>query len=419
MTIPMRNRRSPIGLPSLVHIKVLPGEGLGETRDVIRRIKDRHLCSEAGEGLKLTLDSMEGYVECVKGENRIFFIALGPGRGQEPVLEKYREYEELAEEIEALIPGDPISSFTLRIGCSEGVENAHRLLKEYLNQAGESVKGMGVVRGCLLAMLEGESRGDPVQVLKRDWVLIPFKGEDTLEEAWRICWDMASLAFYGGQLNQLRVSHDLVLKQIDASEKNTQVRINKIFAGLRHTVEEIEPGELEGVLREVTTLFSSLSILVSTMRRDYIKAQSLLRSIETLFKTWNEEDFPGYPSNSSMELDEYRELIAPFEDYIKRVDALRVQLNTVLDAVRTYLGIQGQRMSVEEQASSKALLSRLVKLQEVLHKLEILIVAFYITEMGRLVFEAVAHEMAGVLTVAFIPIALLTSIGIRRILHKQ
>jgi len=155
------------------------------------------------------------------------------------------------------------------------------------------------------------------------------------------------------------------------------------------------------------------------MRRDYVKAQSILRRIVSLYKSWLEKPLGSYPMNSSMEVDTYSSLIIPFKDFIDRVDALRVQLNTVLDAVRTYLGIQRQRLSIQEQASSKDLLARLVNLQEVLHKLEILIVAFYITEMGRLVFEVIAPEKADILTVIFIPIALLMSIVIGRLLHKH
>ncbi|RLI31973.1 hypothetical protein DRO56_04335 [Candidatus Bathyarchaeota archaeon] len=83
--------------------------------------------------------------------------------------------------------------------------------------------------------------------------------------------------------------------------------------------------------------------------------------------------------------------------------ALRVQLNTVLDAVRTYLSIQQQSLSLEEQKSSKEQLIRLVNLQELLHKLEILIVAVYMTEMARIVFEALWHEMANLLTASLYP----------------
>ncbi|MCD6263286.1 hypothetical protein J7L60_02590 [Candidatus Bathyarchaeota archaeon] len=120
-----------------------------------------------------------------------------------------------------------------------------------------------------------------------------------------------------------------------------------------------------------------------------------------------------------MEVDTYERLVAPFKDFVDRVDALRVQLNTVLDAVRTYLSIQQQSLSLEEQKSSKEQLIRLVNLQELLHKLEILVVAVYMTEMARVVFEALWHETANLLTALFIPVALLAAILIGRLLHKE
>lgn len=197
------------------------------------------------------------------------------------------------------------------------------------------------------------------------------------------------------------------------------MRINEILAGLRLPVEQIEPKHLEGILTEVTVLFSRLSILVGAMRRDNVKAQSLLRGLPRLFMMWNEEAVDAQPKNSTVEIDSYESLVAPFKDYIDRVEAVRVQLNTVLDAVRTYLEIQGQRMSVEEQKSAREQVTRLVELQETLHKLEIVIVAVYLTEMARIVFEAFIHEKANVLTVASIPLALLIAVLIGRLLHGE
>ena len=112
-------------------------------------------------------------------------------------------------------------------------------------------------------------------------------------------------------------------------------------------------------------------------------------------------------------------MIVPFEDFIERTDALMAQFNTILDSVRTYLGIKQQKMSIMEQTSSKEQLVRLVNLQEILHKLEILIVAFYLTEMARIGFDTITHESANLLTVAFIPFALLISVLLIRALHKK
>ncbi|MCJ7506045.1 hypothetical protein MUP05_06205 [Candidatus Bathyarchaeota archaeon] len=60
-----------------------------------------------------------------------------------------------------------------------------------------------------------------------------------------------------------------------------------------------------------------------------------------------------------------------------------------------------------------------MNLQEILHKLEVLVLTFYLTEMARIVFETTLHESATLLTAAFIPFALLTSILISRSLHKK
>jgi uncharacterized membrane-anchored protein len=209
-----------------------------------------------------------------------------------------------------------------------------------------------------------------------------------------------------------------MLKQVDASEESTQLRIDEILMELRKPAEQLKPEDLEEVLREVTVLFSRLSVLGSTMRRDYVKASSILREIRALFQAWNEEGVEGYPRNSAIELDSFEGIVAPLMDFTDRVEALRGQLDTVLDAVRTYLSIQGQRMSIEEQRSSREQLIRMVNLQEILHKLEILIVAFYLTEMGRLFFEALIPETAGLLTIGFIPAAFIIAISVMRFLHR-
>ena len=421
---PMLLEKPPVRFPSLVRIEVLqPVEGASASSEALSGLKSRlgDTCSEVGGWLLLDLSSAEGCVKVSEGEAGCFLVAaLGLKSGLPSLSSGVQEdFERLVEELRSAVGSPPLSVFTIRVGLSESLEGALLHLEEYLRQAGRSARSMGVVRGCLLATL-GEAATGLSCPIERDLAVVPFgcSLEDALDVLWGLCLDVALLASYGGRLNELRVSREPALRQIDASEKSTQMRINEIFASLRLPSEEVEEG-LEGVLREVTTLFSSLSILVSAMRRDHVRAQVLLRRIESLFRGWGEEPLKGYPTNSTLELDAYRSLVAPFGDFISRVEALRVQLNTVLDAVRTYLGIQEQKLSMEEQTSSKSLLERLVRLQEVLHKLEVLIVAFYITEMGRLVFEALAHEMVNVLTALFIPVALILAILVSRMLHRE
>ncbi|GEM_PF-2351910 len=413
-------------LPSFVSIMVHPrDEGSKSVREIIEQLGFRyHSPLEPEKGVKLELNGLEAYIYGFEEEeSQLFFVAILPSvveGDQLSFVEEWEKCEELVAELKEIITKDPISAFTICVRSSKGIKEAKLLLKRYLEGVKLHIRSMGIVRGCLLIMLEDQGTVHSPRTIKRDVILISFDQE--LEEAtktvWRIISDLSTLASCVGRLNKIKSSRELAFQQIDYSEENTQVKINEIFATMRRH-SEIGPEGLESVLKETTTLFSSLSILVGAMRRDYVKALSLIRQVESLFKAWNEESILQYPTNSSVELDHYKGMIAPFEDFIHRVDALRAQLNTVLDAARTSVGIQSQKLSLEEQSSSKDLLVRLVNLQEILHKLEVLIIAFYITEMGKLVFEAFAHEKAGILTVAFIPIALVISMAIRRLLHGE
>ncbi|MCX6653652.1 MAG: hypothetical protein NTY03_00875, partial [Candidatus Bathyarchaeota archaeon] len=108
-----------------------------------------------------------------------------------------------------------------------------------------------------------------------------------------------------------------------------------------------------------------------------------------------------------------------YEDYIVRSEALKSRLGIVMDSVETYLSIQQQKLTLEEQKASKEQLVRLVSLQEIFHKVEIFVLAVYMTEMARIVFEVVAEHDALLFTAIFIPVALVIAIVVTRLLHHE
>jgi uncharacterized membrane-anchored protein len=203
---------------------------------------------------------------------------------------------------------------------------------------------------------------------------------------------------------------------ISSAEEDTQKAIEEI-QGRFITAAKLE--DMEESLKVITGRFSTLSVLAGAVRRDNIVVESKLGEVEDLFQRWNESEVEGYPTIFSMEMIHYKALSKPFRDFGDRIESLRVELGTVLDTVRTYLSVNQQKIVVTEQKSSKDLLARLVNLQEALNKLEVLIVAFYITEMGGLLFEVIARDIAPLLTVAFIPLAMLASFGLIRLLHMH
>lgn len=198
---------------------------------------------------------------------------------------------------------------------------------------------------------------------------------------------MTSLASHVGRLNRLRLTHESMIKQIDASERSTQFRINEIFNAVRRPLEQVKPEESEGMLREVTTIFSSLSILASATRRDYIKAQSVLRSVRGLFDSWNEQNFAQYRTNSSTEMGLYENIVAPLEDFTERVDALIDQLNTVFDALRTSVSIRQQKQNSQTLELQLRILNSIEEheglLKELTWAVVILTIMLVLLEIGR------------------------------------
>jgi hypothetical protein len=155
------------------------------------------------------------------------------------------------------------------------------------------------------------------------------------------------------------------------------------------------------------------------MKVNYSEAESVLLNIESLFSRLKGGDLEGFPENHMLELDKYTQIVRNFHHYIIRSEALKSRLETVMEEVRTYLSLQQQKLAIDEQKSSREQLMRLVNLQEIFHKVEIFIVAVYITEMAHIIFEVLAHDKATLFTAMFIPVALLLAVVVSRMLHKN
>ena len=291
------------------------------------------------------------------------------------------------------------------------------IFNEYSAHQAQLHMGLGVIRGCLLAMFGDSQQVEENQVIERNLLLSPFNSADAEVISSELLDDISFLASIEGEINRLYRIRQPFFKLISSSEEDTLKAIEEIFG--KSLLSTVKLEDMEESLKVITGRFSTLSVLAGAVRRDNIVVGYKLDEVEDLFQRWNESEVEGYPTIFSLEMIHYKALSKPFENFRDRIESLRVELGTVLDTVRTYLSVNQQKLGVEEQKSSKDLLARLVNLQEALNKLEILIVAFYITEMGSLLFEVIAHDIAPLLTVAFIPLAMLASFGLIRLLHTH
>jgi len=317
--------------------------------------------------------------------------------------------ESFLENLKALLP-EPNYENTIKLIQTNILEETEDPLPELMEDS-TPIENAGVLKNSIIACA-------PTVNNRRKYILFHPEERDAANKVWKILSDISEISYHTWEIDHLYSNRHLMFEQIDASEKNTQYRINEILAEMRKPVDEMQPSDLEEVLREITIQFSRLSTMASSMRRDLVKTRSLRSRLREILDEWGEKPYREYRTNSSALLNRMDRAMAPFTDFIERVEALMTQLNTVLDSVRTYLSIKQQKINITQQEASKNQLVRLVNLQEILHKLEILIVAVYITEIFKTVIESLTHEKTHLYTALFIPIALVASLLISRTLHK-
>jgi hypothetical protein len=417
----MSRQTPPNWSPALVYLaafRVGPDQP-ADPRVVLGRVGEEYGGERSEDGLALEFVSggVSAYVHCrVEDAIQSFLVALGgvkPGKGGGRSPHSGEVGLGIVDDIKRLLPGGPVYDFELRF--ARGEEEA---LGSPGLEGGRRLRCGGVVGGFrLFSWPIGD--GSPGEGRSRGFLAIPSRASTAdAGEAWELVHDLSRLLALSGQMYALYGDRRLMFEQMEASEASTQMRINEIHAQLRRPVEEIRSSDLEEVLKEITIQFSRLSTLSNTMTRDRVKMEAIFRGLRAVLRGLNERPLEGYVTITSDVTLEHEDIVEPFGAFVGRAEAIQSQLNTVLDSVRTYLGIQQQKLSIAEQASSREQLVRLVNLQEILHKLEILVVAFYLTEMARIVFETLSHEWAGIWTAAFIPFALLISILLGKALNR-
>jgi len=313
---------------------------------------------------------------------------------------------------------NPLSTFTVFMPVAEDEHVAVSLAEEYSRHLSRPKPGIGIVRESVLSILEPEN--EEKESFDRYYFLSPIHvvGEEAEKRVESVLSEIRHLAIHTAELSKLYNSCQSFFSALETGEMEVKEKTEDFLFKLIGP----EPAGLESLeswLRYIMEREATITTMIGTMQGNRLEAKLIVSKLDSLFRRLNEVRFEGYPTNTELELDGYRGSIEPFERYIVRSEAMKTRLETIMDEVRTYLSLQQQKTSIEEQKASKEQLIRLVNLQEILHKLEILIVAFYLTEMARIVFEPVFHDAAGLLTAAFIPFALIISVGVGRLLHRE
>lgn len=315
------------------------------------------------------------------------------------------------------LPSPAFATFV--IFAPEAIDETHAsaLIESYSRLLSKPKIGVGVVRGCLFSILESRNEGEQfnkyyfVSPIKPSRDTRPQSFDETME-------DIKTVAVHSAQLSRLYRGSKNFFSTLKPGEIEISERTEAFLWNLMRP-EPVGLETLESWLGYIMEREASLSAMIAAMRGSMIEAQLIISRIEDLFRRLNERSFNEESTSLIGEIRAYNRTLKTYEDYLVRSEALKARLGTIMDSVRTYLSIQQQKLTLEEQKASKEQLVRLVGLQEIFHKVEIFILAVYMTEMARIIFEVVAEHEATLLTAIFIPVALVIAVGVSRLLHRE
>jgi hypothetical protein len=357
----------------------------------------------------------------LKGFEAFFLLKSTIEYGQEyelkSVVNDDLQLHDFSETAPASLPLSVFTTFTILIPTTTDSEQVSSVLEQYQDQLSKFKAGVGIVRGLVFSILDSDVDEELSNSL---WFLSPFV-TSTISDERRLkeVVDMIeSLAVYTAELAKLHNNSKKYFSVLEVGESEISERVESYLWKLLGP-EPVDLETLETWLSYLMERESTVSAIIGNMMINNMEAKSIISKVENVFIRINERSFKDYPKNLELEAQKYSSIIRNFEHNIVRSEALKSRLDTTMEKVRTYLDLQRQKLAIEEQRSSKEQLEKLVNLQEMFHKVEIFIVAVYITEMAHIIFEVLAHEMVNVLTAIFIPIALVIAIGVSRLLHKE
>jgi hypothetical protein len=344
-----------IASPTLVNLAIFDLEDQADSERTLEVIKKSHwleppVVSEKSASIRL--EEVLCSVRLTREKNCDVFSIEASHIGDDYVTNEWRrdsdDYRIKVRRLAESLPKNPIGAVSIFIGSVNSENDALCLIREYAEYTNSDKVSAGITGNCVLASF-GKTYGevDP-QLFTRHLLLCSMNlaRPQAKQAVSKLIADIKDIAINHGKLNRLSQLCRPYFLQVDSGEEEIQEKIDGILNRMRETkVVEIET--LKSWLSDVLERFSSLSVLSGSVKRDQVMAQSCAEENANLVSQWSEINLKGYPTNTFVETAEYTNMLRPFEDFVGRTEALRNQLETVSDMIRTYLGILQQEQSSE------------------------------------------------------------------------
>jgi len=390
-----RESGSVLGSPSLTNIRIYELEDrevLDRALESIRRDYAANLFEEDRNIFKINLKDAICNIELtVRKDCTAISTSIRHPCGEHASKEWQKDLERYRNQLQTILsplPKNPISSFSVLIGKTSSEREALKLVRTYSDYVGSREVAAGIAGNCLLATFGKAAEEIDPGYVRRELLLSPMKMplsemEKTVSQFLN---DIKHLAINQGKLDRLQRLCQPYFPQIDPGETEIQEKIENIMGRITQT-EPVDLETLKSWLSEVMERFSTVSTLSALIKRDQATAANYIEENKNLLSQWSERSIEGYPTNTIRETIEYSDTLRPFQNFIERTEALRIQLERVSDFVRTYLGIRQQEQSSETLGQQVKMLHAIEKHEKLLKDLTwivaLLTVTLVLLELAR------------------------------------
>ncbi len=205
---------------------------------------------------------------------------------------------------------------------------------------------------------------------------------------------------YNDALNRLR-------KIEDNGTKNLEV-INK-------TLPDAATNILKTWLNQLTADFAELAKLAEESNRQFADTSTYKAAIHEVFSDFLEEPIENYAPLSTPVLRSTDKISSDHMNLLNRIDRSGKQKTSIISIIRTKIDLLQREQSFALQYSMNETSKAQMAMQQSVEGLYVFIVAFYLTELARIIFEAlesrgIIHYSPNILAAYFIPVALLAGL---------
>jgi uncharacterized membrane-anchored protein len=138
-------------------------------------------------------------------------------------------------------------------------------------------------------------------------------------------------------------------------------------------------------------------------------------SLQNLLQNLRERDVKGYTSISTPLLRAWISIKNDYSRFVTRIEEIKDEISDIIAVLNMKINLMTQEQSYQLQRSMHETQIAQMRMQRTVESLYVVFAAFYLTELGHFIFEAleaqgIAPFSSTILTVLFIPLALLLAL---------